>query len=182
MRGIVLKDRPASDTHKLRGFGERYRNKVTLYNRRRAADYKTVLNLGGNNMILLITAWIVGFVAGVFLMKFLFVTIAIKASLAYNTIIGHNIHEKYQQVNMIPDWVKTLADNNIYQRYSLEPLRIVKYPAFYRKGFKFFEESQYKYAISYEGNGKYTAYRKVRAGISGNKTKTVTEEKSEIKV
>ncbi|AKB50002.1 hypothetical protein MSBRW_0749 [Methanosarcina barkeri str. Wiesmoor] len=116
------------------------------------------------------------------MLKFVFVTVAVQASLAYNAIIGHNIQEKYQQVNMIPDWVKTLADNNIYQRYSLDPLRVVKYPAFYRKGFKFFNRNQYKYAVSYEGNGKYTVYRKVRAGISGNKTKTMVEEKSEIKV
>ncbi|WP_196298025.1 hypothetical protein [Methanosarcina barkeri] len=131
---------------------------------------------------MLMTVGVIGFIVGVFLLKFVFVTVAVQASLAYNAIIGHNIQEKYQQVNMIPDWVKTLADNNIYQRYSLDPLRVVKYPAFYRKGFKFFNRNQYKYAVSYEGNGKYTVYRKVRAGISGNKTKTMVEEKSEIKV
>lgn len=133
-------------------------------------------------MILFMLACIIGLVVGVLLLKFIFVTVAVQISLAYNTIIGHNIQEKYQQVNVTPDWVKTLADDNIYQRYSLDPLRVVKYPAFYRKGFKFFDGDQYKYAISYEGNGKYTVYRKIRAGISGNKTKTMVEEKSEIKV
>ncbi len=133
-------------------------------------------------MILFMLACIIGLVVGVLLLKFIFVTVAVQVSLAYNTIIGHNIQEKYQQVNVTPDWVKTLADDNIYQRYSLDPLRVVKYPAFYRKGFKFFDGDQYKYAISYEGNGKYTVYRKIRAGISGNKTKTMVEEKSEIKV
>jgi hypothetical protein len=133
-------------------------------------------------MFLLMLAWLIGFVVGVFLLKFMFVTVAVQVSLAYNAIIGHNIQEKYQQVDVIPDWVKTLADNNIYQRYSLDPLRVVKYPAFYRKGFKFFNGDQYKYVVSYEGNGKYAVYRKVRSGISSNKTKTVVEEKSEIKV
>lgn len=155
---------------------------MTLDNQRRVADYITKLSLGGNAMLLLMITWIVGFIVGVFLLKFLFVTVAVQASLAYNTIIGRNIHGKYQQVNVIPDLVKTLADSKIYQRYSLDPLRVVKYPAFYRKGFKFFNGDQYKYAVSYEGNGKYTVYRKVRAGISGSKTKTVVEEKSEIKV
>lgn len=133
-------------------------------------------------MILFMLACIIGLVVGVLLLKFILVTVAVQVSLAYNTIIGHNIQEKYQQVNVTPDWVKTLADNNIYQRYSLDPLRVVKYPAFYKKGFKFFDGDQYKYAVSYEGNGKYTVYRKMRAGISGNKTKTMVEEKSEIKV
>lgn len=133
-------------------------------------------------MILFMLTWIVGFIVGVFLLKFLLVTVAVQASLAYNSIIGSNIQEKYQQVNMIPDGIKTLADNNIYQRYSLDPLRVVKYPAFYRKGFKFFDGDQYTYAVSYDGNGKYTVYRKIRAGIQGNKTRTVVEEKSEIKV
>ncbi|WP_243684600.1 hypothetical protein [Methanosarcina barkeri] len=89
-------------------------------------------------MLLLMIAWIVGFIVGVFLLKFLFVTVAVQASLAYNAIIERNIQGKYQQVNVIPDLVKTLVDSNIYQRYSLDPLRVVKYPAFYRKGFKFF--------------------------------------------
>lgn len=133
-------------------------------------------------MILFMLAWVVGLAVGVLLLKFLFVTVAVQVSLAYNAIIGRNIQEKYQQVNVIPEWVKTLADNNIYQRYSLDPLRVVKYPAFYRTGFKFFNGDQYKYVVSYEGNGKYTVYRKVRAGISGNKTKIVVEEKSEIRV
>lgn len=133
-------------------------------------------------MLLLMLAWLVGFVVGVILMKFVFVIIAVQASLAYNTVIGRNIQEKYQQVKLVPDWVKTLADDNIYQRYSLDPLRVVEYPAFYKKGFKFFNGSQYKYAVSYDGTGKYTVYRKEIAGISGNKTKTMVEEKSEIKV
>lgn len=131
---------------------------------------------------MLILAWIVGLVVGVFLLKFVFVTVAVQASLAHNAIIGHNIQGKYHQVYVVPDWVKTLADNNIYQRYSLDPLRVVTYPAFYRKGFKFFEGEQYKYVVSYDGTGKYIVYRKVREGISGSKTKTVVEEKSEVKV
>ncbi|WP_292379765.1 hypothetical protein [Methanosarcina sp. UBA289] len=133
-------------------------------------------------MLLLMLAWLVGFFAGVILLKFVFIMVAVRASLAYNTVIGRNIQEKYQQVNLVPDWVKTFADDNIYQRYSLDPLRVVEYPAFYRKGFKFFNGSQYKYAISYDGTGKYTVYRKEIAGISGNKTKIMVEEKSEIKV
>ncbi|WP_292387939.1 hypothetical protein [Methanosarcina sp. UBA5] len=133
-------------------------------------------------MFLLMLAWIVGFVVGVFLLKLVFITVAVQASLAYNVIIGHNIQEKYQQVNVIPDWVKNLADNNVYQRYSINPLRVVPYPAFYRKGFKFFSENQYKYAISYDGTGKYTVYRKVGSETSSNKTKSVIEGNSKIKV
>ena len=133
-------------------------------------------------MFLLILAWLIGFVVGVFLLKFLFVRVAVQASLAYNAIIGHNIHEKYQQVNVVPDWIKTLADDNVYQRYSLDPLRFVTYPAFYRKGFKFFDGDQYKYAVSYDGTGKYAVYKKVRSGTSGNNMKSVAEGKSKIKV
>lgn len=133
-------------------------------------------------MFLLILAWLIGFVVGVFLLKFLFVRVVVQASLAYNAIIGHNIHEKYQQVNVVPDWIKTLADDNVYQRYSLDPLRFVTYPAFYRKGFKFFDGDQYKYAVSYDGTGKYAVYKKVRSETLGNNMKSVAEEKSKIKV
>ena len=133
-------------------------------------------------MFLLMLAWFIGFLVGVLVLKVVFVMVAVQASLAYKTIIGRNIQEKYQQVNLVPDWVKTLADNNVYQRYSLDPLRVVTYPAFYRNGFKFFNGGHYQYAVSYDGTGKYTVYRKVRSGTSGNKTKSVVEEKSKIKV
>jgi len=166
----------------MRGFEGNIKDLSDSCNRKRVADYITKLSPGGNAILLLTIVWIVGFVVGIFLLKFVFVKVAVQASLAYNTIIGRNIHGKYQQVDVIPDLVKTLADSNIYQRYSLDPLRVVKYPAFYRKGFKFFDGDQYKYAICYEGNGNYTVYRKVRAEISGNKTKTVVKEKSKIKV
>jgi hypothetical protein len=119
---------------------------------------------------------------GFLLLKFVIVTVAVQALLAYNTIIGRDIQEKYQEVNVIPDWVKTLVDDNVYQRYFIDPPLIAAYPAFYRKGFKVFSEDQYKYAISYDGTGKYIVYRKVRSGASSNKTKSVVEGKSEIKI
>lgn len=133
-------------------------------------------------MFLLMLAWLVGFLVGIFFLKVMFVMIAVQASLTYNEIIGRNIQAKYQRVNMIPDWVKTLADDNVYQRYSIDPLRIVAYPAFYRNGFKFFNGGDYQYAVSYDGTGKYTVYKILRSGISGNKTKSVVEGKSKIKV
>jgi hypothetical protein len=125
-------------------------------------------------------AWLVGFVMGFFILKIVLIKVAVKVSLAYKTILGSNIQAKYQQVNVIPDWVKTLADDNIYQRYSIDPPRIVPFPAFYRNGFKFFNGGNYKYAISYDGTGKYTIYRKVISGASGNKTKSI-ETKSIVK-
>jgi hypothetical protein len=133
-------------------------------------------------VFLLMLAGLVGLLVGLFLLKAVFVMVAVKASLTYNIIIGRNIQAKYRQVNMIPDWVKTLADDNIYQRYSIDPLRIVAYPAFYRNGFKFFNRSHYQYAVSYDGTGKYTVYRKMRLGPSGNKTKSAAKVRSKIKV
>lgn len=133
-------------------------------------------------MFWLILAGFVGLLAGVFLLKFLFVKVAVQALLAYNAIIGRNIQAKYQLVDVVPDWVKTFADNNIYQRYSIDPLRVVAYPAFYRNGFKFFNRDHYQYAIFYDGTGKYTVYRKLIHKTPGNKTKSIIEEKSKIKV
>ncbi|MGI5992716.1 MAG: hypothetical protein ACOX79_10085 [Methanosarcina sp.] len=133
-------------------------------------------------MFLLMLAGLVGLLGFLFLLKALLIMVAVKASLGYNATVGRNIQAKYQQVNLIPDWVKTLADENVYQRYSLDPLRIVAYPAFYRNGFKFFNGDQYQYAVSYDGTGKYTVYRKVRSGVSGNKTKSVAKVRSKIKV
>lgn len=133
-------------------------------------------------MFLLMLAWLVGFLVGVFFLKVVFVMVAVQVSLAYNATIGRNIQAKYQQVNMIPDWVKTLAEDNVYQRYSINPLRVVAYPAFYRNGFKFFNRGHYQYVVSYDGTGKYTVYRKIRSDTSGNKTKSVVKGKSKIKV
>lgn len=133
-------------------------------------------------MFLLMLAWFIGFLVGVLVLKVVFVMVAVQASLAYKTIIGRNVQAKYQQVNTIPDWVKTLAEDSIYQRYSIDPPRVVAYPAFYRNGFKFFSEDQYKYAISYDGTGKYTVYRKLVSETSGNTAKSVVERKSKIKV
>jgi hypothetical protein len=83
---------------------------------------------------------------------------------------------------MIPDRVKTLADDNVYQRYSIDPPRIVPHPAFYRNGFKFFNEGHYQYAVSYDGTGRYTVYRKVRSETPDNKTKSVVKARSRIKI
>ena len=83
-------------------------------------------------MLWLMLAWLAGFIVGVFLLKVVLITVAVQASLAYNTILGRNVQTKYQQVDAIPDWIKTLADDNIYQRYSINPPRVVAYPAFYR--------------------------------------------------
>lgn len=133
-------------------------------------------------MFLLMLACLAGLIVGVFFLKFALITVAVQASLAYNTILGRNVQAKYQQMNLAPDWVKTLANDNVYQRYSIDPPRIVPYPAFYRKGFKFFNEGHYQYAVSYDGTGKYTIYRKVSSDTSGNKTKSVVRGKSKIKV
>ncbi|MDD3317303.1 MAG: hypothetical protein PHY07_07555 [Methanosarcina sp.] len=133
-------------------------------------------------MFLLMLAGLVGLLGFLFLLKAVLIMVAVKASVGYNATVGRNIQAKYQQVNLIPDWVKTLADENVYQRYSLDPLRIVAYPAFYRNGFKFFNGDHYQYAVSYDGTGKYTVYRKVRSGASGNKTKSVAKVRSKIKV
>jgi hypothetical protein len=99
----------------------------------------------------------------------MFVMVALQASLAYNTVIGHDIQAKYQRLDIIPDRVKTFVDDNVYQRYSIDPPRIVLYPEFYRNGFKFFNGGHYQYAVSYDGTGKYTVYRKLRSEASGNK-------------
>ncbi|AYK14388.1 MAG: hypothetical protein ACOX7X_12335 [Methanosarcina flavescens] len=133
-------------------------------------------------MLWLMLAWLAGFIVGVFLLKVVLITVAVQASLAYNTILGRNVQTKYQQVDAIPDWIKTLADDNIYQRYSINPPRVVAYPAFYRNGFKFFDGEDGKYAVSYDGTGKYTVYRRLRSGPSGNKVKSMVEEKSKAKV
>lgn len=133
-------------------------------------------------MFLLMLAWLVGVIVGIFLLKFVLVMVAVQVSLAYYTILGRNVKAKYQQVNVIPDWVKTLADDNVYQRYSIDPPRIVPYPAFYRNGFKFFNGGQYQYAVSYDGTGKYTVYRKMRSEASGSKTKSIVEGKHKTKV
>jgi hypothetical protein len=133
-------------------------------------------------MYLLVLAWLVGVIVGVFFLKFVLITVAVQVSLSYNKILGRNVQAKYQQVNVIPDWVKTLADDNVYQRYSIDPPRIVPYPAFYRNGFKFFNEGHYQYAVSYDGTGKYTVYRKVRSETSGNKTKSAVKTRSKFKV
>lgn len=133
-------------------------------------------------MFLLMLACLAGLVVGVFFLKFVLITVAVQASLAYNKILGRDVQAKYQQVNLVPDWVKTLADDNVYQRYSIDPPRIVPYPAFYRKGFKFFNEGHYQYAVSYDGTGRYTVYRKVRSEASGNKTKSVVKARSKIKI
>lgn len=133
-------------------------------------------------MFLLMLAWLVGVIVGILLLKFVLVMVAVQVSLAYYTILGRNVKAKYQQVNVIPDWVKTLADDNVYQRYSIDPPRIVPYPAFYRNGFKFFNGGQYQYAVSYDGTGKYTVYRKIRSEASGSKTKSIVEGKHKTKV
>lgn len=133
-------------------------------------------------MFWLILAWFVGFIVGVFLLKVVLIKVAVQVSLAYNSILGRNVQAKYQQVNVIPDWVKTLADDNIYQRYSIDPPRIVAYPAFYRNGFKFFDGGNCKYAVSYDGTGKYTVYRKLSSEPLVNKVKSVVEGKSKTKV
>jgi hypothetical protein len=133
-------------------------------------------------MSLLMLAWLVGVIVGIFLMKVALVMIAVQVSLAYHKILGRNIQAKYQQVDVIPDWVKTLADGNIYQRYSIDPPRVVPYPAFYRNGFKFFNDGHYQYAVSYDGTGKYTIYRRLRSETSGNKEKSVVSARSKIKV
>lgn len=133
-------------------------------------------------MFWLMLACLVGFIVGIFLLKVVLIMAAVQVSLAYNSILGRDVQAKYQQVNVIPDWIKTLADNNIYQRYSINPPRFVEYPAFYRNGFKFFNEDSYKYAVSYDGTGKYTVYRKLIAEPSGNKMKSVVEGKSKTKV
>lgn len=91
-------------------------------------------------MFLLVLAWLVGVIVGIFFLKVIFVMVALQASLAYNAIIGRDIQAKYQRLDIIPDRVKNLADDNVYQRYSINPPRIVPYPAFYRSGFKFFME------------------------------------------
>ncbi|RXA19359.1 hypothetical protein EQO05_09560 [Methanosarcina sp. MSH10X1] len=132
-------------------------------------------------MFWLMLAWLVGVLAGVFILKILLIMAAVQVSIAYNSILGRNVQAKYQQVNVIPDWVKTLADDNIYQRYSIDPPRFVAYPSFYRSGFKFFDDHNYKYAISYDGTGKYTVYRKLSSEPSGNKLKSAVEGKSKTK-
>ncbi|MGB9939680.1 hypothetical protein [Methanosarcina sp.] len=131
---------------------------------------------------MLTLAWLVGFILVVFFLKVLFVMIAVQASRAYNAILGRNVQAKYQQVNTIPDWVKTLAEDSIYQRYSIDPPRIVAYPAFYRNGFKFFDRGHDKYAVSYDGTGKYTVYKISRSEASANQKKSVVEGKSKTKV
>lgn len=133
-------------------------------------------------MFLSMITRLAGLILGFFLLKVILVMVAVQVSLAYNAIIGRNVEAKYERVNTIPDWVKTLADGNIYQRYSIDPPRIVTYPAFYRNGFKFFNRSQDQYAVSYDGTGKYTVYRKLMPETSGSKTKSVVEKKSKIKV
>jgi hypothetical protein len=119
---------------------------------------------------------------GIFLLKVVLVMVGVQVSLAYNKLLGLNVQAEYQQVNMIPDRVKTLADDNVYQRYSIDPPRIVPHPAFYRNGFKFFNEGHYQYAVSYDGTGRYTIYRKVRSETSGNKTKSAVKARSKMKV
>ncbi len=133
-------------------------------------------------MFWLMLAWFAGIIVGIFLLKIVLVMVAVQISLAYKKILGRNVKAKYQQVNVVPDWVKALADSNIYQRYSIDPPRIVPHPAFYRNGFKFFNEGHDEYAVSYDGTGKYTVYRKVRSETSGNKTKSVVKARSKIKV
>jgi hypothetical protein len=133
-------------------------------------------------MVWLMLAWFVGIIVGIFLLKVVLVMAAVQISLAYNQILKRNVKVKYQQVNVIPDWVKALADDNIYQRYSIDPPRIVPYPAFYRNGFIFFNEGHDEYAVSYDGTGKYTVYRKVMSETSGNKTKSVVKVESKTKV
>lgn len=133
-------------------------------------------------MFLSMVTWLAGLIAGGFLLKVILVMIAVQVSLAYNAIIGRNVEMKYERVNLIPDWVKILAESNIYQRYSIDPPRIVTYPAFYRNGFKFFNRGQDQYAISYDGTGKYTVYRKLVSETPDNKTKSVVEKKYKIKV
>jgi hypothetical protein len=133
-------------------------------------------------MFWLMLAWLAGLIVGIFLLKVVLITVAVQISLAYNSILGRNVQAKYQQVDAIPDLIKTLADDNIYQRYSINPPRIVAYPAFYRNGFKFFDGGDGKYAVSYDGTGKYTVYRRLRSGPSGSKVKSVFEGKSKTKV
>ncbi|AKB14134.1 hypothetical protein SAMN02910340_02659 [Methanosarcina thermophila] len=133
-------------------------------------------------MLWLMLAWLAGLIIGIFLLKVLLIKVAVQASLAYNAILGRNVQAKYQQVDTIPDWIKTLADDNIYQRYSINPPRIVAHPAFYRSGFKFFNGEDGKYAVSYDGTGKYTVYRRLKSEPSGNRVKSVVGRKSKAKV
>jgi hypothetical protein len=132
-------------------------------------------------MFMLLLVWLTGFVVGIFFLKAGFVMVAVQASLVYNSIIGRNIAKKYRKIDVVPDWVKTLAEKNVYQRYSIDPLRIVPYPAFYRKGFKFFSGAHCQYAVSYDGTGKYTLYKKLKSGALGSKTESTVEGKIKIR-